>query len=257
MKYLITGHKGFIGTNLVNYLQDRGEHVVGLDIDDCDLCNGYPTILMDLKYHIDIVVHLAAETSVLRSIGTPDWAFLRNCESTVKMLEFARSKNAKFIFISSCGAQNPINPYAASKVAGEALCQAYRKSYNMDISILRLSNVYGPHSNHKDSVIAKFIKQKLANEPVTINGSGHQKRDFVHVDDVCKAIHECSEDFAEISTGKLTSINTLVELLKIDKVIYDSPIEGEIFHPETQRYKDLMIQLENGLESTLNWFQEN
>ena len=251
MKYLITGHKGFIGTNLVNYLEKYGEEVVGLD---------YPNDVVDnIPGHtnVDVVIHLAAETNVRNSIITPKFTFTRNCISTIHMLDVAKRNSAKFIFISSCGAANPTNPYSASKVAGEALCHAYRKSYNMNISVLRLSNVYGPHSNHKDSVIAKFIKQKLANEPVTINGSGHQKRDFVHVDDVCKAIHECSEDFAEISTGKLTSINTLVELLEIDKVIYDSPIEGEIFHPETQRYKDLMIQLENGLKSTLNWFREN
>ena len=218
MKYLITGHKGFIGTSLVNYLENRGEEVVGVDYPN-DLCEVRPLP------PVDIIVHLAAETSVRKSIQMPTM-FIRNCGSTINVLNEACRSEAKFIFISSCGAANPTNPYSASKVAGEALCQAYRKSYNMDISVLRLSNVYGPHSNHKDSVIAKFIKQKLANEPVTINGSGHQKRDFVHVDDVCKAIYECSEDFAEISTHKLTSINTLVELLKIDKLIYYSPIEG-------------------------------
>lgn len=250
MKYLITGHRGFIGTNLVNYLEERNHEIIGIDYPD-DLCERVAEPI-----NVDVIVHLAAETNVRQSIINSG-NFLRNCKSTYVALEYARVNGAKFIFASSCGAANPINPYAASKAACEALCIAYRESYHMNISILRFSNVYGPHSKHKDSVIAKFIKQKLNNEPVTINGSGHQMRDFIHVQDICKAIYECSDDFAEISTGRLTSINTIVEMLDIKDVIYDSPIEGEVFHPETVKWPGCQINLRAGLESTLKWFQEN
>ena len=251
MKYLITGHKGFIGTNLVNYLQEKGEEVIGID---------YPNdIVEDIPGHtgIDVVVHLAAETNVRQSIITPKITFSRNCLSILHMLDVAKSNYAKFIFASSCGAANPINPYSASKLAGEAICQAYRESYMMDISILRFANVYGPHSKHKDSVIAKFIKQKLNNEPVSINGSGHQTRDFIHVQDICKAIYTAHEEFSTIATGTLTSVNSIIEMLGIKDVIYDSPIEGEIFHPETVKWSGCQVKLEDGLAETLKWFEEN
>jgi UDP-glucose 4-epimerase len=250
VKYLITGHKGFIGTNLINYLQERNEKVIGLDYPD-DLCERVAEPL-----DIDIVIHLAAETNVRKSIINSG-NFLRNCKSTYVALEYARINYAKFIFASSCGAANPINPYSASKLAGEAICKAYRESYMMDISILRFANVYGPYSKHKDSVIAKFIKQKLNNEPVTINGSGHQTRDFIHVQDICKAIYTAHEDFSTIATGHLTSVNSIIEMLNIKDVIYDSPIEGEIFHPETERWSGCEVKLEQGLAETLKWFEEN
>lgn len=250
MKYLITGNKGFIGTNLTNYLQSRNEEVIGIDY-PIDLCCIQPLPKSD------IIVHLAAETNVRDSILDPNKVFIRNCQSTINLLNHAKEINSRFIFASSCGAISPINPYAASKTACESLCIAYRKSYNMDISILRFSNVYGPYSKHKDSVITKFIKQKLNNEPVTINGSGHQMRDFIHVQDICKAIYECSDNFAEISTGRLTSINTITEMLDIKDVIYDSPIEGEVFHPKTVKWPGYQINLKDGLKSTLKWFQEN
>lgn len=250
MKYLITGHKGFIGTNLVNYLQLYGEVVEGIDRPD-DLRTKVPS-----TSDIDVVVHLASETDVRRSIERPKLFFDSNISLMFSALQIAKMNNARLIFTSSCGASNPINPYAASKLACEALCQTYRHSYQMDISILRLSNVYGPHSKHKSSVIAKFIKQKLSNESVTIYGTGHQARDFIHVQDVCKAIYHVSDDFT-VSTGRLTSINYVTELLGIKNIVYESPIIGEVFHPTTICWPGYEISLEQGLSETLKWFEEN
>ena len=161
---------------------------------------------------------------------------------------------AKFIFASSCGAPQSLSPYSASKLAGEALCKAYRHSYDMDIVILRLANIYGPHSLHKESVVAKFIKAKLNNESVTIYGNGEQTRDFVHVLDVCKAIYEAKED-KQISSSELHSINYIADWLELEKK-YTDPIPGEISQV------DPLIGVSAypfnlGLKDTYDWFKEN
>lgn len=251
MKYLITGSAGFIGTNLVNYLKERDEEVIEID---------YPidvTQKIPISNKIDVFVHLAAETDVRTSIFEPGETFLRNCRSTANVLEAARWNKARFVFASSCGASNPANSYAASKLACEALCTAYRKSYGMDISVLRLANVYGPHSLHKSSVIAKFINNILDNKPLQIFGDGHQVRDFIYVEDVCKAIYECFHEYEEIATGRLTSINNLIDLLSYDKVEYSDPVQGEVTKPETSTWSKCEYSLKEGLELTMNWFKEN
>lgn len=246
MKYLITGHKGFIGQNLVKYLKNLGHEVVGFD---------FPGLTRNIPVsdEIDVLVHLAAEVDVRKSILEPRDFFIKNCVSTADALEAAKLSNAKFIFTSSCGAANSTNAYSASKLTGEALCKAYHNSYNVDISILRLANVYGPYSDHKTSVISKFIKSKIENKPIEVYGTGHQKRDFIYVDDVCKAIVD-SPEFLNVATGHLTSINSLIEILNIKDVNYLPPVKGEIFHPETQRWDGCEVGIEEGLEKTLKWF---
>jgi UDP-glucose 4-epimerase len=253
MNYLITGSSGFIGTNLVNYLHDKGESIIFLDYEHCDLCEGYPSIINSL--HFDVIVHLAAETDVRESIENPGKTFLRNCESTFIMLELARRKGAKFIFASSQAASYCLSPYGASKLACEALIESYRNSYDIKAFILRLANVYGPYSTHKNSVIAKFIKAKLSNKPVEIYGSGEQTRDFIHVSDVCRQLHEADRDLT-ISTGVLTPINNLAELLEVS-VIHTPPVKGEVESPDCHSEISFDYALEEGLAQTLKWFEEN
>lgn len=253
MNWLVTGSEGFIGVNLLNYLLEHGEDVVGLDYEHCDLCEGYPSIINSLD--LDIIVHLAAETDVRESLKAPEKVFIRNCQSTINMLELARRKGAKFIFTSSQAADFCLSPYGASKLACESLIESYRNSYNLNAVILRLSNVYGPHSAHKNSVIAKFIKSKLANKPVEIYGSGEQLRDFIHVSDVCSQIHTADRDLT-ISTGVLTSINNLAELLEVS-VTHTDPIKGEILFPDSHSEITFDYALEEGLTQTLKWFEEN
>ena len=251
MKYLVTGSAGFIGTNLINYLKSLNHEVVGIDypLDLCDLIPGHT--------NIDIIIHLAAETNVRQSIIAPKTTFLRNCKSTIHILETARANNAKFVFASSCGAKDSKSSYAASKLAGEAICKAYRESYDLSVSILRLSNVYGPHSIHKDSVIAKFIKSYLDNKPLQVYGDGHQSRDFIYVDDVCDSIYNCTTDM-NVSTGNLVSINSLIELLNFQSEVEHLPaLKGEIFRPDIQTNIQTKFNLAHGTRLTLDWFKKN
>lgn len=253
MNWLVTGSTGFIGTNFLDYLLRCGEDVVGLDYEHCDLCEGYPSVINSLS--LGVIIHLAAETDVRESLKTPEKVFIRNCKSTINMLELARRKGAKFIFASSQAAGYCLSPYGASKMACESLIESYRNSYNIEAIILRLANVYGPHSTHKNSVIAKFIKAKLDNRPVEIYGSGEQLRDFIHVSDVCRQLHEADRDLT-ISTGVLTSINNLAELLEVS-VTHTLPILGEVESPDSHSEISFDYALEEGLAQTLKWFEEN
>ena len=259
MKYLVTGSDGFIGRNLVDFLLNKNKEVVSID---------YPTDLCEVTpghTGIDIVVHLAAETDVRQSLTMPRTTFLRNCQSTLSALEVARLNNARLIFASSAAAANPISPYGASKAAGEALCTAYRESYSMNITILRISNVYGPWSINKNSVVSKFIKNILSGDPVEIYGEGDQTRDFIYVKDVCKSIYNAKDNQVEICTGETVTINYIYSYLRslaqdigIDTNVTHLPsIKGEIKYPYMLEGLRKYLKIEVGLRKTFNWFSSN
>ena len=312
---LITGGCGFIGTNLAKFLGNYGYRIKVID----NLSTGSKDNLLSSGYHIadtdlvigdvrdrdktdkaiagaDAVVHLAAHTRVLESMANPEQNWDINTRGTANVLETCRTMNVKtFIFASSnvaVGQQvppvdeakipKPISPYGASKLAGEALTTAYHFSYDLNTVALRFANCYGPYSEHKTSVIAHFIKQIMRGESLVIYGDGKQTRDFIHVDDICRAILLClrratnnkpdtsniwGETF-QIASGKETTINSLANMLrdvtqKDFKIIYQPKRQGEIernysnitkarkllgFNPE--------VELSNGLGSLWNWFEK-
>ena len=89
----------------------------------------------------------------------------------------------------------PTSPYGPSKLAGEAYCSAFAGSYGVPATVLRFSNVYGPFSYHKGSVVAAFCKQAMAGQPLVVYGDGTQTRDFVFVEDLARAVVLlCSRD---------------------------------------------------------------
>ena len=204
---------------------------------------------------VDAVVHLAAHTSVVESLEKPkeDWDI--NVNGTLTLLEVCRCSGVdRFIFASSnavVGEQDPpidetkiprpLSPYGASKLAGEALCSTYYHSFGLKTVSLRFSNCYGPFSGHKSSVISRFMEWARKGEPLVIYGDGNQTRDFVHVEDICQAIHlsliitqppKLSQqtqptlstlstqetllwgEVFQIASGVETSINQLAELIK-------------------------------------------
>jgi len=192
---------------------------------------------------MDAVVHLAAHTGVVDSLENPKENWDVNVNGTINLLESCRRKGVgRFIFASSSaavGEQNPpidelkvpqpISPYGASKLAGEALCSAYYYSFGLNTICLRFSNCYGPYYEHKGSVIARFLNLARKGEPLIIYGDGNQTRDFIHVDDVCQAIHLAlipaqparisrettpwGEVF-QIASGIETSINKIADIMK-------------------------------------------
>lgn len=225
-RVFITGGCGFIGANLVKYFLDKGN--CGITVYD-NLSTGskenLDRAISDSKQKFSVrfiegdildkerieketkgytaIIHLAAHTNVVDSLKNPADDFNINSVGTFNVLEAARKNNIKnFIYASSnavVGDQEPpineekipgpISPYGASKLAGEALCSAYYHSYDIKAISLRLSNCYGPYSDHKTSVVAKFIRRARQGKPLIIYGDGNQTRDFIHVQDTCRAIY--------------------------------------------------------------------
>ena len=206
---------------------------------------------------------------------------------TLNLLEACRNlkKTPRFIFASSnapLGRQKPpatedkaplpVSPYGASKRAGEAYCLAYHGSWDVGTVALRFSNVYGPFSAHKNSVVGQFFKDIITKDGITIDGDGKQTRDFIHVEDLCRAIvmaleSEISGQVFQIGTGVETSILELAT--RIRHVVNSSFTmnhgrgrQGDI----RRNYSAIknaqsalqwrpQIGLESGLRDTWEWFK--
>jgi len=304
-KYLVTGGAGFIGVNLVRALAPVARSLRVLDnltagrqedLEDLpvDLLVGDirdPDTVDQAMEGVEVVVHLAAHTGVVASVADPMLDFSVNVTGTLNLLQAAvRHQVSRFVFASTGGAivgeavppvhedlpPRPLSPYGAGKLAGEGYCSAFWGSYGLRTVPLRFSNIYGPYSYHKGSVIAKFFRQILAGEEITIYGDGEQTRDFLHVQDLCDALLSAIQlevPFGcpiQLGTGRETSINTLVKLLRqtvgtqsFPPVRYAPPRAGEVqrnyvslakakkylgFTPKTDLLK--------GLELTWDWFRE-
>ncbi len=247
---LVTGGCGFIGTNLVRYLSERGCQLRILDNLSTGKKENLATSISDQLIIGDIrnrkavdqavpgvaaVVHLAALTSVVESLENPAEVWEVNVTGTLNLLEACRQNGVtRFVFASSnavVGEQpppidelkipQPLSPYGASKLAGEALCSSYYHSFGLKTVSLRFANCYGPYSEHKPSIIPKLIKWAEEGKPVTIFGDGQQTRDFVHAGDVAQAIYRAltvdTDSYGQIfqvATGSETSINQLVGLVQ-------------------------------------------
>ncbi len=261
----------------------RGVELVVGDIRDASLartaCEG-----------IDAVVHLAANTGVLPSIEDPRSDCMANVIGVFNYLDAARLNSVKkFVFASSGAplgeqtppiheemAPRPISPYGASKLCGEAYCSAYHGSFGVDAAALRFGNVYGTHSSHKGSVVAKFIKKIMAGEPLKIHGDGAQTRDFIYIDDLTRAILSALEtegiggEIFQIATNREHTVSEVAESLnrlarkhlgRASEIIYEKERKGEV----RRNYSDISKakkrlgfnptrDLSSGLEKTFLWF---
>jgi UDP-glucose 4-epimerase len=211
-RILVTGGSGFIGRHVVSDLRSAGAKVRVLDLQphpdpDVDLVQGdmvEPDVLdAALDGGIDGVVHLAAVTSVLRSVEHPVLTHRTNVEATAMLLEGARNAGATSLAFTSTNAVagpmrgpaitesevlQPLTPYGATKAAGEMLMSAYTASYGLRCAVLRLTNVYGPGMQAKDSIVARLMRAIRLGRTFEIYGDGRQVRDYVHAADVTAAI---------------------------------------------------------------------
>jgi len=251
------------------------------DIKDSNICN---IICKD----IDCIIHLAANTGVPQSVENPRIDMYTNIIGTFNILEAAKiNKVKRFVFASSGApagnilppiheeiAPHPVSPYGASKLAGEGYCSAYANSYGIRTIILRFSNVYGPLSGHKTSVVAKFIKNVLDGIPCQIYGDGSQTRDFIYIDDLVNAILKASDfnkggEIFQIATGKEITVYEIADELRIifKDLGYDMEVEfgdkqtGDVLRNYSDITKAANIlqwkaetELKKGLRKTINFF---
>lgn len=245
---LITGGAGFIGANLVAYLS---AHPAGYDITVLDNeSQGQRTALagFDLRFIAgdirdpqaldqavagqDCVVHLAADTRVMDSITDPSHNFDTNVAGSFALLQACRRHGVNRVVAASTGGAilgeapppvhegmvaQPLSPYGASKLAMEGYLSAFTGAYGLSTCALRFSNIYGPGSARKSSVVAHFIKQILAEEELVIYGDGTQARDYLFVSDLCEAIrltlHSDLSGPCQLGSGRPTTLSELTGML--------------------------------------------
>lgn len=257
-KYLVTGGCGFIGSNLVDLLVEKNENEVivvdNLDTGKKENCNDKASYIFEdirrvfessgnviEKYKntlksIDIVFHLAALARIQPSFERPYETMDSNVRGTALVCEFARKTNAKVIYPGSSSFYGGIyqNPYTFSKWQGEEVCKMYSEVYGMSTCIARFFNVYGKRhlrTGPYSTVVGIFEYQKMTEKPLTITGTGEQRRDFTHVDDIINGLMAMSEnnwkgEIFNLGTGQNYSINELAALFK-SKTTYIDARPGE------------------------------
>lgn len=245
LRVLVTGGSGFIGRHVVAELSADGAAVRVVDLQPhpdpaVDVVQGDIADAEVLRAAVDGgfdgVVHLAAVTSVLRSIEQPELTYKTNVEGTHRVLEAAKESGATSLVFSSTNAVTgpmeepaiterarlrPMTPYGATKAAGEMLMSAYTEVYGLRCTCLRLTNVYGLGMQAKDSIVARLMRAILSGGEFEIYGDGTQVRDYVNAFDVVAAVRLglLNEEWSgPVVIGTGTSLSVLEVLDEVRRV---------------------------------------
>ena len=222
MKVLVTGHKGFIGSELYKKIkQNKQINVVGLDLKQGeDILECLP------NENFDYVFHFSALPRVEYSIKNPSYTFKQNAYATSVLLEWCKNHGVKrFIFSSSSAVigdgpdNSPNSPYGLHKLISELECKLYSKIYDLDTVCLRYFNVFSENQKYGgaySTVICAWSEMINKNKPLRIDGDGKQTRDYIHIDDIVSANIFCmnfKENFDgacyDVGTGKSISLNEI------------------------------------------------
>jgi UDP-N-acetylglucosamine/UDP-N-acetyl-alpha-D-glucosaminouronate 4-epimerase len=307
MRYVVTGGAGFIGSNTVDELVRRGHSVVVLD----DLSSGREENLSEIRNKITLikgsitdievvrkamheaeyVLHLAARTSVPRSVKDPIETNKINIDGTLNVLVAAKEMKVKrVIFAASSSAYGetptlpkvetmrpqPISPYGVTKYVGELYGQAFGRCYGLENVALRYFNIFGPRqdpSSPYSGVLAKFCTAFLEEIQPVVFGDGEQTRDFTYVDNAvqanllaCEAPNVSGKTF-NVGTGERTSLNEVLRALgkiagKPQEAKYDPARDGDIRDSQADISQareflgyDPQVGFEEGLSRTLEWYR--
>jgi dTDP-glucose 4,6-dehydratase len=313
MRILVTGGAGFIGSAFVRYVlvNEPAVHVVTLDaltyagnlenlapIADNprhtfvhgNICDAELVSSVFADARPDVVVHFAAESHVDRSILAPQRTVETNVRGTAILLDAAReSKVARFLHVSTDEVYGdipepleadetfpvrPSSPYAASKAASDLLALAYARTYRLPVIVTRASNNYGPYQ-FPEKLIPLMISNALERKPLPIYGDGLQVRDWLFVDDHCRAlwaILQRGSDGEVYNVGgncHLTNLDVVARLLRIVAApetlltfVDDRPGHDRRYALRSEkllRDTGFFVQttFDAGLANTVRWYQEN
>jgi nucleoside-diphosphate-sugar epimerase len=307
MRYVVTGGAGFIGSNTVEELVRRGHSVVVLD----DLSSGKEDNLSEVRNKItlikgsiidievvrkamheaDYVLHLAARTSVPRSVKDPIETNRINIDGTLNVLVAARDAKVKrVVFAASSSAYGetptlpkiesmqpqPISPYGVTKFVGELYAQTFGRCYGMENVSLRYFNIFGPKQDPGSpysGVLAKFCTSFLEETEPVIYGDGEQTRDFTYVENAvhanllaCEAPNVSGKVF-NVGVGGRFSLNQTVKLLaqisgKQLQAKHEPPRDGDIRDSQADISEarqflgyEPQVSFEEGLRRTFDWYR--
>jgi UDP-glucose 4-epimerase len=293
VRAVVTGGAGFIGSNLVDALVARGDEVVVVD----DLSSGKrgnvnpdaELVEADIRTTSlpegDVVFHLAAQADVPTSVAKPDFDAQVNVVGTVRVLEAAG--DTPVVFTSTGGAiygecerpareddpRRPLSPYGTAKLAGEEYLAMWNRLHGTSHTALRFANVYGPRQEAglEGGVVAIFLEAMAANEETKIFGDGRQTRDFVHVDDVVRALLKApgTSSVFNIGSGRETSVLELHERCRAvcgdsREPTMEAAREGDVQRSslDVSRAADELgwrpeVTLDEGLRRTWDWIQSS
>ncbi|HWD86053.1 MAG TPA: NAD-dependent epimerase/dehydratase family protein [Solirubrobacteraceae bacterium] len=278
MRILVTGGSGFIGRHVVATLTDQGHQVRVVDLQphvdpEVDLVQGDiadPAVIeAAFDGGFDGVVHLAAVTSVLRSIEQPELTFATNVEGTHRVLEGARAAGVSALVFASTGGAitgpmeepviteraqlRPLTPYGATKAAGEMLMSAYTSVYGVRCTAIRLTNAYGPGMQAKDSIVARLMRAIRLGTTFEVYGDGLQVRDYVHVSDVAAAARLALSDESWQGPVLIGTGTSLSVLDVVDVVRKATGAELPIRHGPAKPGEMPAVIVDNGRARSLGW----
>lgn len=301
MRAVVTGGAGFIGSHLVEALQDEGWQVTVIDNLERGRAEQVPEGAS--FYQLDVrspelikavadaaprvVFHLAAQVDVSSSLRRPSHDAEVNIIGTLNLLEACRVCGvAKVVYAGSAavygdpahlpvGEDHPVVPgscYGISKHTVEHYLSVYRACYGLDYTVLRYANVYGPRQDAtgEGGVVAIFADKLAKGEVPVIFGDGGQTRDFIYVEDVCRANCLAAEHgggcILNVSSGTETTINQLYEMMARLCAVNSPPVyaperPGDIYRSvlDNTRAKQVLgwtprVPLEEGLRLTMEWY---
>jgi nucleoside-diphosphate-sugar epimerase len=309
VRILVTGGAGFIGRWVVGDLLARGHRVLAIDslvagqasnLDEFDAHPGFDGFERgDIRdaaacrrwlRGTDAVAHLAASISVQDSIDDPATTFDNDVVGTFGLLEASRAARARFLFMSTCmvydraptpegisedHATKPASPYAASKLAGEALTLSYGFAYRHPVTVVRPFNTYGPfqRSVGEGGVVAIFTRRSLQGEALRIYGDGTQTRDLLYATDCARFVGDALLSDAatgrilNAGTGRDVSVNDLAAAVEPDasRVVHVEHIHPQseipVLRCDARRAAEVLgwtpqVTLEDGLGRVRSWMAE-
>ena len=302
---VVTGGAGFLGSHLCDYLLAEGHRVICVDnLETSTLENlehirddGFSFVYHDVIEHIeidepvDVIYHLAALASPIDYLRQPLHSLKVGSYGTHNALGLAKFKRARFLLASTSevygdpeehpqketywGNVNPIGPrgvYDEAKRYAEALTMAYHNQQGVDTAIVRIFNTYGSRMRPNDGrAIPTFVRQALANQPLTVFGDGSQTRSFCYVDDLIRGLYllATSDEHLPVNPGNPAEF-TVKELAETvirltgssSKIVYEAlPIDDpQVRQPDITRAKQVLgwepeISLDEGLKRMLAWLQ--
>ena len=315
-KFIVTGGLGFIGSNLVEHLLKKGYYVINIDrvsyasnfYNTKEFKNNkfYKFIKVDIsnkkkmgqiikKYKPKCIFNLAAETHVDRSIDQSENFIQTNIKGVHTLLEILiKNKKIKLIHVSTDevfgnvkknlrtdenSAYRPLNPYAATKAASDHLINSYVNTYNLKAIITNCCNNYGPKQN-PEKFIPKIISCILNKKKIPVYGKGVNSREWIYVEDHCKALHKVylkgkiGENYNIGSNVNLRNIDLVKKIIFISKqknifdkkskvqFVKDRPGHDLRYALNSKKIRSKLkwsnsVNIKEGLIKTINWYENN
>ena len=292
-KVLVTGGAGFIGSNLVDMLINRGVDVLVVDnlsTGKIDNINTQATFfkedlsiiatdkLISMLNGVDVIFHLAALARVQPSIENPLPYNEANVTATLNILYAASKSNVKRVVYSASSScygdsqsvpqreedpANPLSPYGLQKYIGEQYCRMFSQVYDLDTVSLRYFNVYGERMSLEGAyclVTGIFARQMQKGEPLTITNDGNQRRDFTYVGDVVNAnilaathSNRLNGEVFNIGNGKNISINEVADMFGGEKIYGEQRLEPFETLADNKKARDILNWTPKG--NLLTWIK--